>query len=337
MRDEIYQNYRQGASIEELAKNHRRTRSGIYRIISQIRAKKIAEMDLDYVDNPEFLQMTPEKERTVLGPMPRAKQDSETAERPHFVEVKASEGKGNGENMDADPAYLAELTKTPVLTVEQEQHQFRKLNYLKFKAALLRKNHDVNHPKGSIMGRLEKIYEQAQLTKNEIVSANLRLVVAIAKRHISPHFSILELISDGNMALMRAVDKFDYSRGNRFSTYATWAMIRNFARTIPDEKKHYDRFQSNEEIAVGAKESKRSDMQEEMRLYLERQEQIAQLLSSLNEHELKIIVNRFGIGDENERQTFRELEESMGLSQERVRQIKNRSLEKLRDRTAEKK
>ena len=95
------------------------------------------------------------------------------------------------------------------------------------------------------MDRIESLYEQAVQTKNEIVQANLRLVVSIAKRHVTASEDFFSLVSDGNMSLIRAVEKFDCSRGNKFSTYASWAIMKNFARSIPDEFKHRDRFRTS--------------------------------------------------------------------------------------------
>src|SRR5207247_32252 len=70
----------------------------------------------------------------------------------------------------------------------------------------------------------------------------MRLVVSIAKRHAAQADNFFELLSDGNISLMRAVEKFDYSRGNKFSTYASWAIIKNFARSIPQEIHHRERY-----------------------------------------------------------------------------------------------
>ena len=67
-------------------------------------------------------------------------------------------------------------------------------------------------------------------------------MVSIAKRYVGPAEDFFELVSDGNMSLMRAAEKFDVSRGNRFSTYASWAIMKNFARTIPAVLRHRDRF-----------------------------------------------------------------------------------------------
>ena len=75
-----------------------------------------------------------------------------------------------------------------------------------------------------------------------MVEANLRLVVSIAKRHVTPANDFFSLVSDGNISLIRAVEKFDYARGNKFSTYASWAIMKNFARSIPDEKHYRERY-----------------------------------------------------------------------------------------------
>src|SRR6056297_4135218 len=124
------------------------------------------------------------------------------------------------------------------------------------------------------MDRIEQLYEQAVKTKNQIVQANLRLVVSIAKRHMNSTDDFFGLISDGNMSLIRAVEKFDYSRGNKFSTYATWAIMKNFARTIPKEYKHRDRFRTSGEEMFVAHEDERRDPYHEETVHLQRQREL---------------------------------------------------------------
>ena len=120
------------------------------------------------------------------------------------------------------------------------------MNYLKYKAAKLREQARCRPgPSAALMDQIEELYEEAVATKNQIIRANLRLVVSIAKRHVGPAENFFELVSDGNMSLMRAVEKFDYARGYKFSTYASWAIMKNFARTIPDEHRHQDRFRTS--------------------------------------------------------------------------------------------
>ena len=157
------------------------------------------------------------------------------------------------------PAYLANLYDVPLLTREQEAHLFRKMNYLKYKAGRLRDTLDVDRPKSRLMGQIEKLYDESVATKNQIIRANLRLVVSIAKRYVGPAGDFFELVSDGNMSLLRAVEKFDVSQGNRFSTYASWAIMKNFARSIPDVLRHRDRFPtSHAEISAPPRTSART-------------------------------------------------------------------------------
>ena len=151
-------------------------------------------------------------------------------------------------------AYLANLYEVPLLTREQEVHLFRKMNYLKYKARRLRDKLDVNRPKSSLMRQIEGLYEESAAIKNQVIRANLRLVVSIAKRYVGPAEDFFELVSDGNMSLMRAVQKFDVSQGNRFSTYASWAIMKNFARTISTVVRHRSRFCTNHAEEFGAVE-----------------------------------------------------------------------------------
>ena len=100
------------------------------------------------------------------------------------------------------PAYLAGLYEVPLLTREQETHLFRKMNYLKYQASKLRETLDVGRPKRRLMDRIESLFAESVATKNQIISANLRLVVSIAKRYVGPAEDFFELISDGNLSLI---------------------------------------------------------------------------------------------------------------------------------------
>jgi RNA polymerase primary sigma factor/RNA polymerase sigma factor len=222
------------------------------------------------------------------------------------------------------------LYEVPLLTREQEVYLFRKFNYLKYRASKLREQLELSRPKSSLMDEIERLYDAAVAVKNQIVLANLRLVVSIAKRHVTQTEEFFGLVSDGNMSLIRAAEKFDFSRGNKFSTYASWAIMKNFARTIPHEFKHRDRFRtSSDEMFVGTEDERRGQYEQESAQRL-REMQIDKILSRLDEREQQIIISRFGLGHRAEPRTLKEVGAQMGVTKERIRQIEARALSKLR-------
>jgi RNA polymerase primary sigma factor/RNA polymerase sigma factor len=187
------------------------------------------------------------------------------------------------------------------------------------------------------MDEIESLHQQAVATKNEIARANLRLVVSIAKRHVTPDQNFFELVSDGNMSLLRAIEKFDFARGNKFSTYASWAIMKNFARTIPGEFKHRDRFRTSQDELFAATQEHRGNPLVEESAQSTREAQIERILRRLDEREQKIIMGRFGLDHAQEPQTLKEVGASLGVTKERIRQIEARALSKLRQAAKEEK
>jgi RNA polymerase primary sigma factor/RNA polymerase sigma factor len=314
----IYQAFKRGASVEKLMKQFSRTKTTIYRVINEVRATRIAELPLDCIPNARFSRKGADK--AILGPMPENEAGAKKARRPSGL-----------------PPYLASLYEMPLLTREQEAHLFRTYNYLKFKADKLRKELDPAQPKASLMDEIESLHQQAVAMKNEIARANLRLVVSIAKRHVTPDQNFFELVSDGNMSLLRAIEKFDFARGNKFSTYASWAIMKNFARTIPGEFKHRDRFRTSQDELFAATQEHRGNPLVEEGQQNQREAQIERILRRLDEREQKIIIGRFGLDHAQEPQTLKEVGASLGVTKERIRQIEARALSKLRQAAQEEK
>jgi RNA polymerase primary sigma factor len=310
----IYQRYRRGTQIEELAKKFCRTKASIYRIVGEMRAQAIMELPLDFMPNDKFPRIRTEKQRkAVLGPMPANDQPVKKSRFPTGL-----------------PPYLASLYEVPLLTREQETHLFRKMNYLKYQASKLRQELDPGRPRSGLMDAVEKVYNEAVATKNEIVSANLRLVVSIAKRHVGPTENFFELVSDGNISLIRAAEKFDFARGNKFSTYASWAIMKNFARTIPNEHKLKDRFRTSHSEMFGTTEDIRTDQHLQESSQLRREAEVARILGQLDEREQQIIIRRFGLSPGQEPRTLKQVGAELGVTKERIRQIEARALHKLR-------
>jgi RNA polymerase primary sigma factor len=310
VKKKIYQQSRRGESVDSLARRFCRTRTTIYRVLNEMRARRILELPLDYMYHESFDKAGIEKD--VLRPMP----------------VAAASRKVRGPS--GLPPYLAALYEVPLLTREQEYHLFRRFNYLKHKASKLRQKLDPARARTSLMNEIEKLYDEAVKIKNEIVQANLRLVVSIAKRHVSGSEDFFGLVSDGNMSLIRAVEKFDFSRGNKFSTYASWAIMKNFARTIPEEFKRRDRFRTSQEELFTTKQDVRSDEVGQESAQRVREQQIERILSRLDERERQIIVSRFGLDHNREPLTLKEVGHEMGVTKERIRQLEARALDKAR-------
>ncbi len=314
----MFEEYNEGVTVDRLAKRYARSKTTVYRIIQELRLENILEMPLEFIPNDRFCRRG--ADAACLGPMPEPETKPRKSRRPSDL-----------------PAYLASLYEVPLLTREQEAHLFRRYNYLKYKAEKLRKQLDLKQPKSALMDEIEELNEMAVATKNEISKANLRLVVSIAKKRMSPGHSFFELVSDGNVSLLKAIEKFDFARGNKFSTYATWAIVKNYARSIPTEYKHQDRFRTSHEELFESAEEYRSNPTVHEASQKERVQNIRKILRSLDEREQQIVISRFGLDHSREPLTLKQLGAEMGVTKERVRQIEVRALNKLRAAAAEEK
>lgn len=304
--------FRRGVDVEVLAEKYRRTRTSIYRVVAEVRARQILELPIDFMDAPEF--HAADADGAILTATPPATDRKGGA-------VKPPPGL---------PPYLASLYAIPLLTREEEAYYFRRMNYLKFKAAELRKNLDPHRPKTREMDQIEQWLELAGEVKNFLIRSNLRLVVSIAKRHVKPNTNFFEMVSDGNMSLIRAIEKFDFTKGFKFSTYASWAIIKNYARSIPAEHTRLDRFRTgNEELFQNSSDPRGGEPNSEV-VNHRQHEAIMTILNRLEPREKEIIVHRYGLSVGAVPQTLEQVGHRFGVTKERIRQLEARALRKLR-------
>ena len=216
----------------------------------------------------------------------------------------------------------------PLLTREQEVHLFRKMNFLKHQASRFRGAINPAKVMAADLDRVEALQSEALEVRNQIIRANLRLVVSLVKKLCRYNNDLTELVSDGCVALMRAVETFDFSRGYKFSTYASWVIINS---TIRESAKAHrrDRLLTGTLTLLEAAPDYRSDAvpceveQERCR------DAIRRMLVGLDDRERKIIVSRFGLEGTCQK-TLSQLGMELGITKERVRQLEIRARDKLR-------
>ena len=262
-------------------------------------------------------------------------------------------------NLD-DPVrmYLKEIGQIPLLTVEEEQELAK------------------------------RVAEGDMTAKNQLTEANLRLVVSIAKKYSGRGLHILDLIQEGNTGLIRAVDKFDYTKGNKFSTYATWWIRQAITRAIADQARTIRVPVHMVEVINKATRCNRKLVQElgraptleeiadELTLQIEKiieanrtaadtlsldtpvgdeedttigsfveddntpgpadatsnallAEALSEILNTLTEREADVLRLRFGMYD-GKTHTLEEVGQIFGVTRERIRQIENKAIRKLR-------
>jgi RNA polymerase primary sigma factor len=126
--------------------------------------------------------------------------------------------------------YLKEMARVPLLNTEEEIDLAMRLEAGKDAARKLR-----NHPEHKRANEWQVMVQDGISAREHLIKANTRLVVSIAKKYMSRGVPFLDLIQEGNLGLMKAVEKFDYRRGYRFSTYATWWIRQTITRAIADQ------------------------------------------------------------------------------------------------------
>jgi RNA polymerase primary sigma factor len=292
---------------------------------------------------------------------------------------------------ESDPLalYFRQISRFPLLTLQEEQNIGEKIISLRANLKELETEKKKNKIEEAEYNEKAIALDRALLFyKNKMINSNLRLVVSIAKNYQHRGLSLLDLIDEGNIGLIEAVERFDYTRGCRFSTYGTWWIRQAIIKSIADKgrviripihmlntikKCYYVAKQLTQDLGRDPKDEELSEylgvpvakvkeivklsqettsldtivddgnltrladlikddnMSEpfEMVFSMTLQETMSDILSQLSEREMKIIQLRFGLTGENPL-TLEETGKYLGITRERVRQIQEKAIWKLR-------
>lgn len=269
------------------------------------------EFDIEFVDSAAFRE--PDAAQVILAPMPA-------------VEPPAAK-----RNPPADtPLYLADLYAYRLLTREQEYHLFRQMHYLKYRASEIARQLSNNGRRTAELDQMQAFLSEALSIRNRIVECNLRLVVSIAKKLVDPANRLDDLISEGNGPLIRAVEIFDFERGNRFSTYATWAVRNHLYRIARRNRRRQQRSLTSTD-SLGFMPDEVTPMPSDSADRRDSQQAVLRAIGRLDKRDRRILEMRFGVAGVEQPLLFREIAAKLNVSTERARQLASRALERLRE------
>jgi RNA polymerase primary sigma factor len=194
--------------------------------------ERIQQLDSDeYIEKRAALEAIEEPDETEL----QAEETPGEAELLEADRVKKSVLKEeDAETADSIRLYLREIGRVPLLTAADEVSLAQRLESgVEAESSLA----DTNGKSAGDREGLERSIRDGHRAKDHLIEANLRLVVSIAKRYVGRGLAFLDLIQEGNLGLIRAVEKFDWRRGFKFSTYATWWIRQAITRALADQSR----------------------------------------------------------------------------------------------------
>ena len=292
--------------------------------------KKLLSEPMDYIDHPEYHE--PGAAARIYGASEITRPDV-TWYRPLMDDFISTRSHG---------ARTPKSQSSVLLTGAQERVLFMKYNFARFSISEIQKLVASRAPTTSEAREMLRWYAISRQYREQLAETNLALVLAMAKRVRMSEVDFADLIGEGNMALMRSVDKFDCGRGFKFSTYACRAILKAFSRHGIKVTTQKRRFGAEFDPAL-----ERSNHLETVRATHEREcaDEVRHIVSAnkadLSDIEIKVISHRFGLDVEStldgtqtlpatEPLTLEQVGQVIGVTKERVRQIQNKALEKIR-------
>ena len=284
----------------------------------QVLLTKLLTEPTDYVDHPSFAKA--DVESTLYGGEAKLSRTAPT----RFVESN-----------DPISAAVTAGERLPTLSYKQEEHLFTRYNYARRQAAAILREHAGKRLSAAATRRLLAWGHRMLAARSVIVRLNMPLVLAMAKRTRLSNIDFNEMVSEGNMALLRSVEKFDCSRGFKFSTYSCRAILKSFSRVAMRASRYRGKFPAEFDPAL-----ERSDYLDRQRDGIvadcvdELKEIFLDNLADLSDVERTVISERFALGVAVSvpplPKTLEQVGNIIGVTKERVRQIQNKALKKIR-------
>lgn len=303
--------HRKGRTIRQIAQRVRRSRFEVYRTVLDHQLGRLTERKYRFVDDPLF--HGDDAEQTLLA-------------MTHGGELEAPSQPEDSRVPRNLPPYLRELYRVPLLTPARERALFLLLHFYKFRFDTARKRFEPQFARRRDLLALQAGFKRIIRVRNQIARANLRLVVSVARKHERPGAPLMELVSEGNLTLLRAVDAFDPHKGTRFSTYATLALMKGFARAVP---------QLQSRRAAGGSEDRllelpdpAHDRSANLRLDTDH---VHTLLNRLDDDERQVLLARYGLGGQADASTLSQAADRLGFSRQHVRDLEQSAFRKLRE------